>query len=340
MSSKDNVIKWDYLFSGIIAGGSSAAIFHPLELIKIRFQVNESSKPNLLNYELINRIKPKTVFKTETGTKVIQEAVYRPSYRNIFDSIFKIYKTENGFRGLYRGVVINTLASGTAWGSYFLVYNTLKQNNKIIQDNLNVNLKTNRLTSILANYTLDATLAGVIIVFITNPLFLIKTRMCLQYAYSDAGVVSSSNVVKYRNSFHALQHLLKTDGFFGLYKGIIPGLFGTINGTLQMVSYDLMKQFWLKYKNNEVELNSIHYLVFSGFSKTFAVIMTFPFQVVRARIQDQHRNYKSLTEVVGNLYKFEGFLGFYKGLVPGLLRVTPAASVTFFIYENMLKLLQ
>jgi solute carrier family 25 (mitochondrial folate transporter), member 32 len=339
MSKDNSIIKWDYLFSGILAGGTSAAIFHPLELIKIRFQVNEFSKPKLLNYDLINKIKPKTVIKTETKSKVNQAAVYRPSYKNIIDSIFKIYKTENGLRGLYRGVVINTLASGTAWGSYFLVYNTLKQNNKIIQDNLNVNLKTNRLTSILANYTLDATLSGVIIVFITNPLFLIKTRMCLQYAYNDAGV-NTSNVVKYRNSYHALQHLLKTDGFFGLYKGIVPGLFGTINGTLQMVSYDLMKQFWLKYKNNEVELNSIHYLVFSGFSKTFAVIMTFPFQVVRARIQDQHRNYTSLTQVVRNLYKFEGFFGFYKGLVPGLLRVTPAASVTFFIYENMLKLLQ
>lgn len=107
-----------------------------------------------------------------------------------------------------------------------------------------------------------------------------------------------------------------------------------------MVSYDLMKQIWLKYKNNQIELNSMHYLVFSGLSKTFAVLMTFPFQVVRARIQDQHRNYKSLTEVVKNLYKFEGFLGFYKGLVPGLLRVTPAASLTFFIYENLLKLLK
>ncbi len=111
--------------------------------------------------------------------------------------------------------------------------------------------------------------------------------MCLQYAFNDAGVsMSTCKVVKYRNSYHPLQHRLKTDGFLGLYKGIIPGLFGTMNGTLQMVSYDLMKQFCLKYKKNEVELNSIHYLEFSGFSKSFAVILTFPFQVVRARIQD------------------------------------------------------
>lgn len=218
-----NTIKWDYLASGVAAGGLAAAVFHPLELIKIRFQVNEFSKPSLLNYDLINKIKIKPQQSKVTGTSSMNQVVYRPNYRNIIDSVVKIYKNENGFKGLYRGVIINTLASGTAWGSYFLVYNTLKQNNKTIQDNLNVNFKTNKLVSILANYTFDATLSGVIIVFLTNPLFLVKTRMCLQYAYSDAGV-SVNNVIKYRNSFHVFQHLLKTDGFRGLYKGIIPGL--------------------------------------------------------------------------------------------------------------------
>jgi solute carrier family 25 folate transporter 32 len=328
MSKSD--IRYDFLFAGSIAGGSAAAIFHPLELIKVRFQVNEISKPKLLNYDVLTKIKLTSASATSTPKQI----VYRPIYKNIIDTVVKIYKTENGLKGLYRGVSINTFASGTAWGLYFLIYNSLKQNNKTIQDNLNVNLKTNKITSILANYTLDATIAGVITIGITNPLFLIKTRLCLQYANAGG---DNKNVVKYRNSFHAFEHLIKTDGVKGLYKGIIPGLFGTINGTLQMVSYDMMKQLWLKYDKNNDGLNSGHYLVFSGLSKSFAVVMTFPFQVVRARLQDQHRNYKSLNEVIRHLYRYEGVLGFYKGLVPGLLRVTPAASVTFFIYENLLK---
>lgn len=121
-----------------------------------------------------------------------------------------------------------------------------------------------------------------------------------------------------------------------------------------MVAYDLMKQSWLKYLNlkqkqaysngsnnahTHVQLNSSHYLIFSGLSKSLAVISTYPFQVIRSRIQDQHRNYKSLNEIITTTYKLEGFVGFYKGLIPCLLRVTPAACVTFLIYENLLKLL-
>ena len=33
----------------------------------------------------------------------------------------------------------------------------------------------------------------------------------------------------------------------------------------------------------------------------------------------------------------EGVLAFYKGILPNLLRVTPACCITFVVYENMIK---
>ena len=73
---------------------------------------------------------------------------------------------------------------------------------------------------------MDATLAGISTIIVTNPLFLIKTRMCLQYS----NVSNDSSKLKYKNSWEALKVLIRQDGFFGLYKGILPGLFGTLNG--------------------------------------------------------------------------------------------------------------
>jgi len=37
--------------------------------------------------------------------------------------------------------------------------------------------------------------------------------------------------------------------------------------------------------------------------------------------------------------RYEGLKGFYKGLIPGVLRVTPACCITFVVYENMISLL-
>lgn len=251
--------------------------------------------------------------------------VYRPKYKSLIDTVQNVYATENGIRGLYRGFMVNILASSTAWGAYFLIYNTLKNRHR----------KQNDLT--VANYTLDATIAGVTTILLTNPLFVIKTRMCLQYNENEA-----TRTVKYKNAWQAFRVLMKNDGFLGLYKGIVPGLFGTLNGTIQMVTYDLMKSGWsayLKQKNADSKLDSSHYSLFSSLSKILAVTVTFPFQVVRTRLQDQHQKYKSVSEVIVKTYRNEKLYGFYKGLIPCLLRVTPAAALTFIVYENLLEFL-
>jgi len=39
--------------------------------------------------------------------------------------------------------------------------------------------------------------------------------------------------------------------------------------------------------------------------------------------------------VIKQVWRHEGFLGFYKGLGPNLLRVVPSTCVTFLVYENV-----
>ena len=118
-----------------------------------------------------------------------------------------------------------------------------------------------------------------------------------------------------------------------------------------MVTYDLMKSWWLAHLERKFEkshktgdqspkLDTFHYSAFSSASKVLAVVCTYPFQLVRARMQDQHQNYLNFFDVVGKTYKNERFYGFYKGLIPALLRVTPAAAVTFIVYENLLDFLK
>lgn len=62
--------------------------------------------------------------------------------------------------------------------------------------------------------------------------------MCLQYNNISMKNESSSKTLTYKNSWHAFKSLLKSDGFLGLYKGIVPGLFGTLNGTIQVNTHN------------------------------------------------------------------------------------------------------
>jgi solute carrier family 25 phosphate transporter 23/24/25/41 len=44
-----------------------------------------------------------------------------------------------------------------------------------------------------------------------------------------------------------------------------------------------------------------------------------------------------MTDCFRRTLQREGFSGFYKGLVPNLLKVVPAASITYLVYETMKK---
>lgn len=38
--------------------------------------------------------------------------------------------------------------------------------------------------------------------------------------------------------------------------------------------------------------------------------------------------------------RFEGIRGFYRGITPNLLKNVPASSITFIVFENVLKFLK
>lgn len=50
--------------------------------------------------------------------------------------------------------------------------------------------------------------------------------------------------------------------------------------------------------------------------------------------------YKGMSDVFWRTFQNEGCRGFYKGLFPNLLKVVPAASITYLVYEAMKKSLE
>lgn len=90
---------------------------------------------------------------------------------------------------------------------------------------------------------------------------------------------------------------------------------------------------------SDAKLNALEYITMAALSKIFAVAMTYPYQVVRARLQDQHNTYDGVVDAVRRTFRNEGLMGFYKGMVPNLIRVTPACCITFVVYENVSRFL-
>ncbi|ESO83221.1 hypothetical protein LOTGIDRAFT_197574 [Lottia gigantea] len=284
-------IKAEHLAAGFLGGVVSTFVLHPLDLVKIRFQVNE-------------------------GFNV---AASRPQYHGIWHAI-KSIKKSHGFGGLYQGVTPNVSGAGLSWGFYFLFYSQIKD---YLQDgDSKKNLGP-------AKNIAAAAASGFATLVLANPIWVTKTRLCLQYENSG------SSVVRYNGMIDALLKIGKTEGYRGLYKGFVPGCLGISHGAIQFMVYEEMKTQYNLYRKQDLDhrLTTVEYLSFAAGSKMIAAVLTYPYQVLRSRLQDQHRSHTNLRSVVKSIWKYEGFKGFYKGMGIYLWHVTPNICIVFLLYE-------
>ncbi|OQR74349.1 mitochondrial folate transporter/carrier-like [Tropilaelaps mercedesae] len=302
-------VQFEPMFAGIAGGVTSTLILHPLDLLRIRLSVNDGQ------------------LKT------------RPHYLGIRNACTRIVN-EEGVKGLYRGVFSNCIGNGTSWGLYFLFYHSIKNYMLNSQRTAEANHVSQHNTAEPqkdvdhlgpAKHMLAAAEAGCITQVITNPLSMVKTRLCLQYTDQYMNVPATK---RYNGMVDAFQKVVKYEGFTGLYKGLLPGVFNVAHGSIQFMVYEEMKEEY-SIRVNRHRLTTWEYLIFAAISKLIAAAFTYPQQLIRARLQDQHRQYTGFLEVVRRTYRAEGLRGFYKGFGAYSIHVTPNICIVFLIYENM-----
>lgn len=61
--------------------------------------------------------------------------------------------------------------------------------------------------------------------------------------------------------------------------------------------------------------------------------VTFPLDVIKSRIQIQNLN-NSLPSVAYEIWRNDGAISFYSGLLPSILRTIPATGALYLVYEH------
>jgi len=303
-------VRYEHLLAGIGGGVASTVILHPLDLIKIRFAVDDGKQSSRPSYY---KNLPKRTY-------------YNTFFLGLRKAFVKIIRTD-GVKGLYNGISPNVTGAGAAWGFYFLFYNAIKTE---MQDgNANKQLSA-------GSHMASGAVAGVLTLTMTNPIWVVKTRLCLQHGDSHKTATKADSKT-YRGMLDALVKIGRHEGMRGLYRGYVPGLFGVSHGAAQFMAYEELKNMYHNFYHQPIttKMGNSEYLAFAALSKFFAALLTYPYQVVRARLQDQELKYSGTLNCVKQTYGGEGVLGFYKGLAPNLLRVVPATMITFVVYENL-----
>lgn len=217
-----------------------------------------------------------------------------------------VVRHEGGFRSMYQGLTPSLVGNTVSWGLYFFLFDRFKRwNREALQ------MPYGPLNSLIAG-----TQAGSLTTLVSCPIWLVKTRMQLSRRYN--GFLSSIALVA------------REEGIRGLYAGLVPGLWLVSHGAIQFMAYDEM-------------LSLPGFATYSPFgwkstaavlSKVIAMAVTYPFQVVKTRLQDVARSgYDGFFSAMRTMYQSEGLAGFYRGFVPSSLRLVPQSALTIVLYE-------
>ncbi|KAF8929230.1 hypothetical protein BGZ58_009091 [Dissophora ornata] len=247
------------------------------------------------------------------------------NFQGVIPTLRKMW-TDEGFLGFMRGNGTNVIRIVPYSAVQFASYEQFK---KLLMEPGKNDLDTPRRLSAGA-------LAGLTSVACTYPLDIVRTRLSIQ----------SAQVANTKEAQAALPGIWKTmvliytkeGGVVGLYRGLGPTLMGVAPYVaLNFQAYEVLRAYLTP--PGETSPSVSRKLLCGAAAGSFAQTVTYPLDVLRRRMQVTQMasvsyKYSSTWDGVKKILKQEGVRGLYKGMVPNYLKVAPAISISFVVYEQ------
>ncbi|KAJ3151633.1 hypothetical protein HDU86_006052 [Geranomyces michiganensis] len=330
-----------YFLCGGLSGAVSRTVTAPLDRLKVLLVTQTTIYPSPLG--AINLASANVPAAKSSGA--------------IIGGIRRIYN-QGGIRSFYRGNGINVLKIAPESGMKFFTFETMK--NAVARAE---GVNHADYISVPGRF-LAGGVAGLISQFTIYPLETVKTRIMAQIAENSTSAasppplhsapqLSSANPSlpsvgrsdTHRLLMSTVRQMYKENGIRAFYRGCIPSLIGIVPyagidlGTYETLRSGYEKRLRQRTGNKDAKAGSLRLLGFGAVSAATGAVIMYPLSVIRTRLQAQGTpshpyTYKNSFDVIRKTYAREGMFGFYKGLAPTLLKVIPAVSVAYVVYER------
>ncbi|XP_010547038.1 PREDICTED: mitochondrial thiamine pyrophosphate carrier-like [Tarenaya hassleriana] len=307
--------------AGAISGAVSRTVTSPLDVIKIRFQV---------------QLEPTTSWALVRGN-----LPGASKYTGVLQASRDIFR-EEGLLGFWRGNVPALLMVVPYNSIQFTVLHRLKSiaaGSSKTEDHIHLSPYLSFVSGALAGCA--ATLGS-------YPFDLLRTILA-----------SQGEPKVYPTMRSAFADIIQTRGIKGLYNGLSPTLVEIVPyAGLQFGSYDMFKRWMMEWNRivlspnsssadiDSSSLSSFQFFLCGLAAGTSAKLVCHPLDVVKKRFQIEglrrhprygarveKRAYRNMLDGIRQIVTSEGWNGLYKGIVPSTVKAAPAGAVTFLAYE-------
>ncbi|KAM3968897.1 short Calcium-binding Mitochondrial Carrier isoform 3-T3 [Aphomia sociella] len=240
-----------------------------------------------------------------------------PTRENMSKCLAKMI-TEGGIGGLWRGNGINVIKIAPESALKFAAYEQVK---RLIKGE-----RKNQPLEIHERFVAGAT-AGAISQTVIYPLEVLKTRLALRKTGQYKGIVDAAKKIYAR------------EGLKCFYKGYIPNILGIVPyAGIDLAVYETLKKKYIsKYQAHNGQPGMLLLLACGSTSCTLGQVCSYPLALVRTRLQAQEKAAKgaegTMSGVFRDIVQREGVRGLYRGITPNFIKVIPAVSISYVVYE-------
>ncbi|TGJ82102.1 hypothetical protein E0Z10_g6672 [Xylaria hypoxylon] len=281
--------------AGAVGGFTSGVVTCPLDVIKTKLQAQGGFLP-------ISKGRHVGHHKVYSGLMGTGGVIWR----------------EEGIRGLYRGLGPIVMGYLPTWAVWFTVYNKSK---KYMADNHGkldaplvhnqrpvVNHPSGTVRNQFAINFWSSIIAGASSTIVTNPIWVIKTRLMSQSSsgynrqmsvFPRSGNTPTSRPTinspwHYHSTIDAARKMYSSEGVLSFYSGLTPALLGLTHVAVQFPAYEYLRKKFTGQGMGEMTDSSqqshwLGVLSASILSKIMASSATYPHEVIRTRLQTQRR---------------------------------------------------
>ncbi|SAL99395.1 hypothetical protein [Absidia glauca] len=166
-------------------------------------------------------------------------------------------------------------------------------------------------------------LARTVTAAVVSPMELFRTR--LQSAEGAGG---------FKDALAGVRVMIHSQGILSLWRGLVPTMLRDVPfSAIYWMMYEEFKR-QLQTKDQQTHLQQFQYSFFAGAtSGTVAAVVTTPFDVVKTRRQVSSNKEKHLVRLIQNIMVNEGVGGFFRGVVPRVMKVSVASGIMISSYE-------
>ncbi|XP_059200199.1 mitochondrial adenyl nucleotide antiporter SLC25A24-like isoform X2 [Centropristis striata] len=231
---------------------------------------------------------------------------------------FKQMIMEGGLSSLWRGNGINVLKIAPETAIKFMAYEQYKK--LLSSEDKKVPTHMRFMAGSLAGATAQTAI---------YPMEVLKTRLTLR------------KTGQYSGMFDCAKKILRKEGVKAFYKGYVPNLVGIIPyAGIDLAVYETLKNTWLSYHPKDSANPGVLVLVACGtISSTCGQLASYPLALIRTRMQAQASldpsDQPTMSSLMKKIVAKDGFFGLYRGILPNFMKVIPAVSISYVVYEYM-----